>query len=51
MKRGRKLTVKESNHVKAFRLNPANWFISKKLIDKWIIVHRLTGKPRIIPAP
>ncbi|MGE7915309.1 DUF6906 family protein [Lysinibacillus xylanilyticus] len=51
MKRGLKLTVNESNHVKSFRLNPANWLISKKLLDEWTIVHRLTGKPRIIPAP
>lgn len=51
MKGGRKLTVKECNHVSSFRLNPTNWLISKKVLDEWIIVHRLTGKPRTIPAP
>jgi len=51
MKQGRKLNVKECNHVKSFRLNPANWLISKKLVNEWTIVHRLTGKPRTIPAP
>lgn len=51
MKRGRKLTVAESNHVKSFRLNPVNWLISKKLSDEWHIVHRQTGRLRIIPAP
>lgn len=51
MKRGRDLTVNESNYVKSFRLNPTNWLISKKQVDAWTIVHRLTGKPRVIPAP
>ncbi|WP_436455635.1 DUF6906 family protein [Lysinibacillus capsici] len=33
MKRGRNLTVNERNYVKSFRLNPANWMISKKQVD------------------
>lgn len=51
MKRGRNLTVNECNYIKSFHLNPANWLISKKQVEEWTIVHRLTGKPRVIPAP
>lgn len=51
MKRGRKLTVAECNHVKQFRLNPFNWLLSKKKTEEWIIVHRETGRARVIPAP
>ncbi|MGN4124863.1 DUF6906 family protein [Lysinibacillus sphaericus] len=51
MKQGRNLTVKECIYVKSFRLNPDNWLLSKKLQDEWSIVHRLTGRPRVIPAP
>lgn len=51
MKRGRKLTVKECNHVKSFRLNPENWLICKKLVDEWLLVNRVSGKSRTIPAP
>lgn len=51
MKGGRKLTLKESKHVSTFRLNPANWFMSKKVLEEWTIVHRFTGRPRVIPAP
>lgn len=50
MKKGRKPSVRESNHIRTFRLNPANWFISKKMTDEWLIVHRLTGTQRTIPA-
>lgn len=51
MKHGRKLTVRESNHVKDSRLNPANWLISKKMTDNWELVHRETGTKRTIVAP
>lgn len=51
MKRGRNLTVNESNYLKTFHLTPANWLISKKLVEEWTIVHRFTGRPRVIPAP
>ena len=51
MKRGRKLTVKECIHVKSFRLKPENWLIFKKLCNEWHLVHRESGKPRVIPAP
>lgn len=51
MKGGRNLTVNEINYVKSFRLNLANWLISKKQVDAWTLIHRLTGKPRIIPSP
>lgn len=51
MKRPRNLSVAESNHVKQFRLNPGNWGISKKMAEKWLLVHRETGRTRLIPAP
>ncbi|WP_173426023.1 DUF6906 family protein [Bacillus sp. OxB-1] len=51
MKRGRKPSVAECNHIKSFKLAPANWLISKKMTDEWLIVHRESGKPRVIPAP
>ena len=51
MKRGRKLTVAESNHVKSLGLTPANWLISKKQHEQWVIVNRTSQKPRTILAP
>lgn len=51
MKQPRNLTRQQKIYIASFRLNPDNWLISKKLVDKWLIVHRLTGRTRIIPAP
>ncbi|WP_205288855.1 DUF6906 family protein [Lysinibacillus fusiformis] len=51
MKQPRNLTRQQKNHIASFRLNPDNWMISKKQLDNWLIVHRLTGSTRIIPAP
>ncbi|MGE7985556.1 DUF6906 family protein [Lysinibacillus fusiformis] len=51
MKQPRNLTRQQKNYIASFRLNPDNWMISKKQLDNWLIVHRLTGRTRIIPAP
>ncbi|MFJ7662983.1 DUF6906 family protein [Lysinibacillus sp. NPDC097162] len=51
MKQGRNLTRQQKIYLKSLRLNPDNWLISKKLKNKWLIIHRITGKLRSIPAP
>ncbi|WP_445683498.1 DUF6906 family protein [Sporosarcina sp. FSL W7-1283] len=51
LKRGRKPTVAECNYIKSFNLIPSNWLISKKMKDRWVIVHRESGKPKVLPAP
>lgn len=51
MKHGKNLTVRESNYVKSFRMNPANWLLCKKMADEWELVHRETGRKRTIVAP
>jgi len=51
MKRGRKLTVAERNHVSKTVSKVENWLISKKETDLWVIVHRTTGQDRKILAP
>ncbi|WP_445683081.1 DUF6906 family protein [Solibacillus sp. FSL H8-0538] len=51
MKQGRKPSVNERNYIKSFRLNPSNWFISKKKSDEWLIMHRELGRTRTIPSP
>ncbi|WP_080647674.1 DUF6906 family protein [Lysinibacillus sphaericus] len=50
-KQGRNLTRQQKIHIASYRLNPDNWMISKKLADEWLIIHRLTGRSRTIPAP
>lgn len=53
MKNAKRLTKNEKIHLSSLRqrLKPDNWLISKKLVDKWLIVNRETGKSRWIPAP
>jgi len=51
MKRGRKLTVAERNHVSKTVSKVENWLISKKETELWVIVHRATGQDRKILAP
>lgn len=51
MKNGKNPSVRERNHIKSQRLNPFNWFISKKMADKWLLIHRESGRTRTIPAP
>ncbi|BDH62149.1 hypothetical protein MTP04_22790 [Lysinibacillus sp. PLM2] len=51
MKNPKRLTVKEHRYLQSINLNSENWLISKKLTDKWVIVHRFTGQVREILAP
>lgn len=50
MKNGKKPTVAERRYLQSINLN-SDWLISKKLTDKWVIVHRFTGQVKEIPAP
>ena len=50
MKRGRKLTVAERNHVRENVSKVENWLISKKESNFWLIIHRATGQDRKILA-
>lgn len=51
MKNGKKPTLNDKKHIASCRLQPANWLISKKMMGEWLIIHRVSGKTRIIPAP
>ncbi len=51
VKQGRNLTRQQKIYIASFRFNPNNWLISKKEADRWLIIHRETGRSRTIPAP
>jgi hypothetical protein len=51
MKRGRKLTVAERNHISKTVSKVENWLLSKKESHMWLIVHKGTGQDRKILAP
>ena len=51
MKNPKRLSKKEKIYLKSLCLDFDNWLISKKTMDKWLIVHRETGRLREIPAP
>ena len=51
MKNGKNLTRNEKVYISTFRLQPANWLISKKTSKNWLLVHRNTGTVKMIPAP
>lgn len=51
MKNGKNPSRNEKVHIAAFRLQPANWLISKKTSEKWLLVHRNTGTVKAIPSP
>ena len=51
MKNGKRLTVNEHQYLKSLKLQSENWLISKKQTDKWIIIHKLTGRAKEIVAP
>lgn len=44
MKNGKRLTVKQSNHLKSIGLNPAAWLLCKRAPDAWTLQHRETGQ-------
>jgi hypothetical protein len=50
MKQGKRPTKKQKMALKAARLNPENWLVTKNVQGKLHIVHRETGRERIIPA-
>ncbi|MED4914341.1 translation machinery-associated protein 16 [Parageobacillus thermoglucosidasius] len=50
MKNGKKPTKRQKEIIKQARLNPDNWLVVKNLPDELHIVHRETGRQRVIPA-
>jgi hypothetical protein len=50
MKNGKRPTRKQKEAIKNARLNPDNWLVVKSLPDELHIVHRETGRQRVIPA-
>ncbi|WP_438800611.1 DUF6906 family protein [Acinetobacter baumannii] len=50
MKSGKRPTRKQKLAIQAARLNPANWLVTKNLPDTLHLVHRETGRERIISA-
>ena len=47
--RGKRLRRKEKELLSYWKLNPANWLVQKRYNDKLQLVHRHTGKERIVP--
>lgn len=50
MKNGKKPTKKQKEAIKTAKLNPDNWLVVKNLPNELHIVHRTSGKQRVIPA-
>jgi hypothetical protein len=50
MKNGKKPTKKQKEAIKKARLNPDNWLVVKNLTNELHIVHRTSGKQKVIPA-
>ena len=50
MKNGKKPTVAERKYLQSIKLN-SDWLISKKTSENWLLVHKLTGQVKEIPAP
>ncbi len=48
MKHGRKPKMKQKIIIKNVGLNPDNWLIVKKLPGELWIVHKVSGKQRVI---
>ena len=47
--RGKKPLKRDKILLRYWRLNPANWLVQKRYSDKLQLVHRHTGKERIVP--
>ncbi|HHV63852.1 MAG TPA: hypothetical protein GXX46_02060 [Peptococcaceae bacterium] len=47
-KNGKRPTRKQKELLASCRLNPENWLIRKNLPDSIEIVHRVTGRARVI---
>jgi hypothetical protein len=50
LKNGKKPTKKQKEAIKKARLNPDNWLVVKNLTTELHIVHRTSGKQKVIPA-
>lgn len=48
MKNGKRPTVAQKKEIKSMRLNPENWLVVKNTPRELVIVHRLSGKQRVI---
>lgn len=52
MKNPKRLTVAERKYFEQLtKLSSENWLISKRTSDEWLLVHRLTNKTKVVPAP
>lgn len=51
LKNGKRLKRFEKQYLQSINLNPENWLMSKRKSDIWLLVHRLTGQVKEIPAP
>ena len=49
MKNGKNSTVKQKKLIHAVGLNHENWLVSKDTTNELVIVHRISGKPRVLP--
>ncbi|TGE35915.1 hypothetical protein E4K67_22630 [Desulfosporosinus fructosivorans] len=50
MKNGKNPTMKQKQRLKKLKLNPENWMIVKNCPNCFEIVHRISGKTRILGA-
>lgn len=51
MKNPKRLTKAEHIYLQSINLTSVNWLISKKTNDSWLLVHRLVGQTKEVPAP
>lgn len=50
MKNGKTPTKKQSMYIASFRLNPANWLVSRDNQTEMVLIHRMTDRVRTLPA-
>lgn len=50
MKNGKRPTLKQKLLIHAAKLNSDNWLVTKAIHGQMHLVHRVSGKQRIIPA-
>jgi hypothetical protein len=48
MKHGKKPTVKQRDRIKSLNLNPENWLVTKDCPACFELIHRVSGKTRIV---
>ena len=51
MKNPKRLTVRERRYLQSINLISENWLISKRTSEEWLLVHKLTNKTKLVPAP